>query len=52
MSVRKRLAVCASLMTGEITIEEARRQRASILRQSRRGRRLLRIERIEREAAR
>jgi hypothetical protein len=48
MSVKKRLGVCESVMTGALTIQEARRRRAEILQRSRRGRLLLRIERAER----
>jgi hypothetical protein len=45
MSIDERLDICEALMAGRITIEEARRQRASILRRSRRGRVRLWIER-------
>ena len=52
MSIRKRLAICEAVIAGTLSLDEARRRRVEILQRSQRGRMLLRIERIEREAAR
>jgi hypothetical protein len=48
MSSRERLAVCEAVLAGKLTVEKAWRLRAEILQRSRRGRELLRIERLER----
>jgi hypothetical protein len=51
-SIRARLEVAEALLRGEVSPEEARVRRSELLKRSRRGRLVLRIERIERAAAR
>jgi hypothetical protein len=51
-AVRARLEVIEALLRGELSRKEARARRAEVLQRSRRGRMLLRIERIEREVSR
>jgi hypothetical protein len=50
-STRARLEVAEALLRGELSPEEARRRRTELLKRSRRGRMLLRIERIEKAGA-
>jgi hypothetical protein len=47
-SAKKRLLILELVAEGQMPPDEARRRRAEILQRTRRGRRLLRIERIER----
>lgn len=47
-STKKRLLILELVAAGQMRLDEARRRRAEILRRSRRGRMLLRIERAER----
>jgi hypothetical protein len=46
-ALRERLRLVEQVATGQLTLAEARRRRTEILQQTRRGRLLLRIERIE-----
>jgi hypothetical protein len=46
-SIKKRLLLLELVATGQLPLEEARGRRAEILRQTRRGRLLLRLERVE-----
>jgi hypothetical protein len=48
MSLKKRLGICEAVIAGKLTVEEARQRRVEVLRQTRRGRLLLRVERAER----
>jgi hypothetical protein len=47
-NIRARLEVIEALLRGELSRKEARARRAKVLKRSKRGRMLLRIERIER----
>jgi hypothetical protein len=47
-ALKERLLLAEQVATGQLTPAEARRRRTEILQRSRRGRLLLRIERIER----
>lgn len=51
-NIRARLEIAEALLRGELSGEEARARRTEVLKRSRRGRLLLRIERIERAVER
>jgi polyhydroxyalkanoate synthesis regulator phasin len=46
-ALKERLLLAEQVATGKMSLDEARRRRTEVLRQTRRGRLLLRIERIE-----